>query len=286
MLKIKVSILSNVFGCIVFLLFSGESFSQVGIENTNPQATLDVIGQPLVANVPDGVIAPRISRADLMAKTAYSAAQTGAIVYVTDLSGTTNAATTNVTETGYYYFDGTKWNSMNGGHKFSYGDVKTGIQPADHNGWIKLDGRAISSLTASQQTRATSLGLSGNLPDATNAFLVQNGSLGTVSGSNSKTIAQSNLPNYNLPAATTSTNGSHTHSITSKFDGNNAGLNNVGMDNLVGDDAWNPGATYTDNTNANGNHSHSVTVNSGGGGVALDITPRSLGINTFIYLGE
>ncbi|RYZ94191.1 MAG: hypothetical protein EOP47_28295, partial [Sphingobacteriaceae bacterium] len=35
-----------------------------------------------------------------------------AIVYVTDLSGTTNAATANVLKAGHYSFDGTRWNNM------------------------------------------------------------------------------------------------------------------------------------------------------------------------------
>lgn len=46
------------------------------------------------------------------------------------------------------------------------GDIKQGFQPSDHNGWIKLDGRLITSLSSSQQTNAISLGFSTNLPDA------------------------------------------------------------------------------------------------------------------------
>ena len=37
-------------------------------------------------------------------------------------------------------------------NQYSLGDVKTGIQTGDHNGWVKLDGRLKSTLTASQQT--------------------------------------------------------------------------------------------------------------------------------------
>ncbi len=94
------------------LLFSTTTFSQVGIGNTLPKATLDVTGTPYTTNIADGVIPPRLTRMQLIAKTAYSTAQTGTIIYVTDLSGTTNTATANVTHIGTYVFDGVFWHSM------------------------------------------------------------------------------------------------------------------------------------------------------------------------------
>ncbi|WP_408023303.1 hypothetical protein [Tenacibaculum sediminilitoris] len=144
----KVSIL------FFMVLIYTTSFSQVGIGTNNPNTTLEVVGQPSSVGVADGVIAPRISRADLIAKTAYSTDQVGAIMYVTDLSGVLNTATQNITEIGYYYFNGSIWSSMNSSSndKFSFGDTKQGFQTTDHSGWIKLDGRLISTLTTSQQT--------------------------------------------------------------------------------------------------------------------------------------
>ncbi|MNW77415.1 hypothetical protein D3C86_64220 [compost metagenome] len=53
-----------------------------------------------------------MTRAQLIAKTGYGTDQIGAIVYVTDLSGTTNAATANVKQTGYYTFDGVRWSAL------------------------------------------------------------------------------------------------------------------------------------------------------------------------------
>lgn len=99
-------------------------------------------------------------------------------------------------------------------NQYNFGDIKTGFQSADHNGWIKLDGRLKSSLSSSQQTQATALGIGANLPNANHAFLVQNGTtLGSVSSGNTKTITQANLPNINFPTATTSTNGDHSHTL-------------------------------------------------------------------------
>jgi len=88
------------------------AFAQVGIGNTDPKATLDISGvasaNPAVA---DGIIAPRITIANLTAKddATYAAAQVGTIIYVTDVSGGTNTETANVTAVGYYYFTGTVW---------------------------------------------------------------------------------------------------------------------------------------------------------------------------------
>jgi hypothetical protein len=162
---------------------------------------------------------------------------------------------------------GVTWKKISGNSPMSvinYGDVKTGFQAADHNGWIKLNGRAKSTLSATQQTHATALGIGANLPNADNAFLVQNGrALGDVFGANTKTIAQSNLPNVTLGGTTTS-DGSHTHTINVNSQYNASVISTAG------------------------NHTHSLTTSSLNGNVTqttLDITPKSLSINTFIYLG-
>lgn len=79
--------------------------AQVGIGNTDPKATLDVTGVA-TATVPDGVIVPRFNRLELTAKSgAYSAAnQLGALVFVTDAAGLTDAKTASVTAVGFYYY--------------------------------------------------------------------------------------------------------------------------------------------------------------------------------------
>jgi hypothetical protein len=172
----------------------------------------------------------------------------------------------------------------------NYGDVKTGFQSTDHNGWVKLNGRAKSTLSATQQAQATALGIGTNLPDASNAFLVQNGrALGDVFGANSKTIAQANLPNVTL-GGSTSSDGSHTHTIN--VNDNTVITVSGGSVTAMkeGNNNWTAGSTVSNASvisNA-GSHSHTITTNSINGGVtqtALDITPKSLSVNTFIYLG-
>lgn len=161
----------------------------------------------------------------------------------------------------------------------NFGDIKSGFQSGDHSGWVKLDGRAKSTLSATQQAQATALGIGTNLPDATNAFLVQNGTtLGILSSSNTKTITQSNLPNVSFMGNTNDA-GAHTHTGTVPGVFTASGNNSGG--------SFPPGNNYnfkygTLDINQSGSHSHTVTVSSGGSGAALDITPRSLSVNTFI----
>lgn len=173
-------------------------------------------------------------------------------------------------------------------------DIKQGLQNADHGGWVLLNGRAIASLTSTQQAVANTV-FTGNLPDATGAYLAQGGTLGAVSGSNTKTIAQANIPNYALPTATTSSN-SHSHTGTTSTDSHNHTYNhaisyvrsgtsggsipNDNANTTTTTDSHNH--TFTTSTNA---HTHTVSVNSGGSGTAFDITPKTLSVNTFVYLG-
>lgn len=156
------------------LLISSLSYSQIGINTVSPESTLQVVGYPSDISKSDGIIAPKISRANLIAKTAYTTNQAGAIIYVTDLTGTTNSSTAEILEIGYYFFNGNVWKSMNNDTKFSYGDIKTGIQTTDHNGWVKLDGRLTSTLTLTQQAQATTLGIGTNLADLTHSITRKN----------------------------------------------------------------------------------------------------------------
>ena len=251
------------------------TFAQIGIGTISPTATLEVVGQPTAVGVVDGIIAPLIPRADLIAKTAYSPGQTGAIIYITDLSGTVNAASQNITEIGYYYFNGTSWKSMNSSgnsQASTIGDTKQGFQTLDHEGWILLEGRAISTLTATQQTAAATLGFTTNLPDANNSYLVQNGrTLGDVSGSNTTTIAQNQLPNVNYTGNIF--NMAHGSAVEGSSNGVFTRSASLSLGNARG-------GGITDNFAFNLRLNGHVTQ------VALDRRPQSLSVNTFIYLGN
>ena len=154
------------------------------------------------------------------------------------------------------------------------GDIKTGIQAADHQGWLKLDGRAITLLTAAQQGKATDLGIGANLPDATNSVLMQNGSaLGSVSGSNDKTIAQNQLPNVNFTGRF-------------KVSGGSGGIDSfAGVFSKVPSGATN--AYQTNGTSAGaGTAQMNLRLNGNVTQQSLDTTPQTLSVNVFIYLGS
>ncbi|NIF04949.1 hypothetical protein F3J23_05795 [Chryseobacterium sp. Tr-659] len=94
------------------------SKAQVGINTSSPAATLDVVAKTsgTTAGTPEGLISPRLTLSDLNLKSsAYTAAQTGTLVYVTNASNAApSGKTINITAIGYYYFDGTLWQKMSG----------------------------------------------------------------------------------------------------------------------------------------------------------------------------
>ena len=102
------------------IFISGISFAQVGINTSSPKTTLDVSAtrdnSGLITNNTQtfGLQAPRLTRAELTANTAtYGSDQTGALIYITDITGgDATGQRINVTATGYYYFDGTVWQRL------------------------------------------------------------------------------------------------------------------------------------------------------------------------------
>ncbi|SHF84562.1 hypothetical protein [Chryseobacterium sp. OV279] len=112
MKKIKLSLWG-----LTFTMISSTVLAQVGINTESPKATLHVAGKPDVANVADGVIAPRMTGNQLKAKDdVYLADQTGALVYVTQAVTTASVKTAKVDKPGYYMFNGETWKFAFGGN--------------------------------------------------------------------------------------------------------------------------------------------------------------------------
>ena len=85
---------------------------RVGINTTTPAATLDVVANITDNTRPDALLVPRMTRAQLITKdNAYTAAQNGALAFVTTIDGTVTTKTTNVTTVGFYYYDGQTTNT-------------------------------------------------------------------------------------------------------------------------------------------------------------------------------
>lgn len=105
--------MKNIFTLLCLSITGLTCYAQVGIGTTSPAATLDVVAEAATLTEADGIIAPRVSRAELTAKSAaYGTDQQGAIIYINDIAGATNAATAVITTTGYYYYSGTAWQSF------------------------------------------------------------------------------------------------------------------------------------------------------------------------------
>ena len=99
---------------VALLLINGAFVSaQVTIGSLDkPAATLDVkASAPANVSVPEGVIVPRLTKEQINAKrTAYTAAQTGAEVYVTDYSAPSiSGYSDQIGCVGFAYWDGTHW---------------------------------------------------------------------------------------------------------------------------------------------------------------------------------
>jgi hypothetical protein len=286
---------------IVLLGLNPSAFAQVGIgtQTPAPSALLEV------SSTAQGVLLSRMSTAQ---RVAIANPVQGLMVFDT----TTNS---------FWYHDGMNW--VNSQAIASYGDIKSGIQTADHSGWVRLDGRAVSasSLSATQRAVLSSLGITTNLPNATDSYLVQrSGTLGTVSGSNTATIAQTNLPSVTF-TGTAQDAGSHNHTVDpGGFWAENNGSHTHGIgrrsnpDNGAFDPSdgrrWENSAITSDRgyfglfqTASSGNHSHwidvpnttsttapnhshTVNVSSGGANTPLNIAPKSMTVNMFIYLGN
>ena len=111
----------------IALMVSSTTFAQVGINNNDPKATLDVTAKTTDGSKPEGIIAPRLTGAQIqLADTKYGTDQTGTLVYATSAVPTTPAPTSkfsNITGPGYYYFDGSVWQKVGAGGGSTAGDT-------------------------------------------------------------------------------------------------------------------------------------------------------------------
>jgi hypothetical protein len=266
---IKLSCLTICFASLAFAV----NAQNVGINSSgaapNSSSMLDIDATN------KGLLIPRVALQGTSDVLTIPSPAVSLLVFNTANSGTGG----NSVQPGYYYWNGTTWEaiytSQNGG--YTYGEIRSILKTNDFNGWIKLDGRSVSSLTASQQAVALALGFTSTIPDATDAYLAQNGNpLGAVTGSNSVVLTQANLPNVNFTGVT-STDGAHSHTYLRRA--TSTGVNSTPQIQVA--DA----PFGTSNTGSSGAHVHSLTVSSGGQNAPIDIAPKSLVVGMFIYLG-
>lgn len=245
----------------------GITHAQIGINTDTPKASLDVVAFSATNQVA-GVQAPRLTLNELTLKgtSIYGADQTGAIIFVTDVSsGNNNTPRTQVTATGYYYFDGTLWRPLGVPVQpevdaVMIGDVKYSFGKADHDGWYALDGRAVSALSTTARAAASGLGFTANLPNSTDRSLKTKTAaetMGSTGGANFLTIAQGNLPSLSLAGTLSGTSGSGGSAHTHAFSGTSA----------------NGGTAHTHTYSATSGsagvaHTHTLTATAASGGAA------------------
>lgn len=96
--------------------FGSLAFGQVGVNNQNPQATLDVTAKTTNGSKPEGMIAPRLTGDQIkLGDAQYGANQKGALIYATAAVTSASPKTVNITAEGYYYFDGSIWQKVGSG---------------------------------------------------------------------------------------------------------------------------------------------------------------------------
>lgn len=94
----------------------GSVYAQVGVNTETPATTFHVLPRKTDSSTAEGIIAPNLKRSEVIAKDSkYATAQTGAMVYVSDLSGVLTTKTAKIITTGYYYFDGALWQPFTSG---------------------------------------------------------------------------------------------------------------------------------------------------------------------------
>ncbi|SDG61325.1 hypothetical protein SAMN05421825_3693 [Epilithonimonas hungarica] len=136
-------------------------FGQVGINNEDPKATLDVTAKTTDGTKPEGFIAPRLSGEEIKGKDAkYLAEQKGTIIYATSASsdaGVSGAKTINIAAEGYYYFDGSIWQKFNSGTA-----VASGTEP-----WYNVATNTGATANTQDIYQMGKVGVGTNTPGAT-----------------------------------------------------------------------------------------------------------------------
>lgn len=158
----------------------------VGINTETPKATLEVKGSPHHLNRADGIIAPRLTRAELIAKQeAYGIEELGAIIYITevkesDLEDNNQDFAKIIPNIGYYYWDGAKWKAF-----MSESAIREGSEKNNLNYW-NLGGNNIGETN-----------FIGSLNDQNVSFKRNSKDAGYI-GAYSTAFGVGSLPNPNL----------------------------------------------------------------------------------------
>lgn len=116
--------------------YGQEYDGKIGVNTTEPKATLDLNIATANTSTPEGLLIPRVSRTRVNVMTASpnnaTSVKKSTLIYVDNIDGSTNEQTVSIDAEGFYYYDGAKWVKLGAG----------GSSVAADNG-LSLNGTAI-----------------------------------------------------------------------------------------------------------------------------------------------
>lgn len=142
--------------------------AQVGVNTDDPKSTLDVVGKLGTTDLV-GLQAPRITRAQLTTKgnALYGTNQTGALIYISDISGgDALSQRINISSVGYYYFDGSIWQKVTTGTSSFLVTADNGLTATSGN--VQLGGALTKATTISSLSATNKLNITGTGVDMLN----------------------------------------------------------------------------------------------------------------------
>lgn len=101
---------------ILAAFFSGSFlFSQVGINTTTPNSTLEIVAGTDGATKAEGFMIPRLTGDQIQAMTTNLQPGTESLmIYATAVPAIPNASVSKITKSGYYYWNGSIWENIGG----------------------------------------------------------------------------------------------------------------------------------------------------------------------------
>lgn len=126
--------------CAVFLplALNAQYDGKVGINTDKPRATLDIEGKTdNTNNTLEGLLIPRIDKEKALKMAGNSTIKESIIIYINDLTlkSTANTTITDITEKGYYYWNGTKWKKVvNNDNIYTTDGTLNGVRTVNLNG--------------------------------------------------------------------------------------------------------------------------------------------------------